>query len=250
MRRGLGIRYADLIRRADRPKGRHVSQRLIRKHVIGYVNGRPVFRVFGAQPDGDEGNESGSGEGGDSGGTGSEGSDGGEDTGSSSSGETVSKEEHERLKARMQAADKSAAEALKKVKEFEDKDKSETERLTSQVEDLTKTNADLVEENKRLRFDNAFAMQSKHSWQDPEIVLGLVRNHEAVTVEEDGTIKGLDKALEAIAKTKPYLLKSDEGGDGQQPPPASGSGTGSGKKNDPSKMDEDALRKKYPALQI
>jgi len=230
-----------------------MSQRLIRKALIGTVRGVPVYRIAGAQPDGEgeEGTTSTEGgDGGDSGDTGTGGSGEGEETGKPAEGETVSKEEYERLKARMSAADKSAAEALKKVKEYEDKDKSETERLTGQVEELTKTNADLTEENKRLRFDNAFALQSKYSWQDPEIVLGLVRGHELVSVEDDGTIKGLDKALEAIAKAKPFLLKDDEGEGSQSGAGPTGSPTGSTKKNDPSKMDADALRKKYPALNV
>ena len=230
-----------------------MSQRLIRKaHPIGIVKGVPVYRITGAQPDeGDEGNNTP--EGGATGDSG-DGDTGGEGTGGetdpSAGGETVSKEEYERLKSRMQAADKTAADALKKVKEFEDKDKSETERLTSQVQDLTEQNTALAEENKRLKFDNAFAMQSKHSWQDPEIVLGLVRNHESVSIEDDGTVKGMDKALDEIAKTKPFLLKSDEGGGDSGPSGPSGSPTGSGKKNDPAKQDAEALRKKYPALNV
>jgi hypothetical protein len=230
-----------------------MSQRLIRKNfLVGVKHGVPVYRIAGAQPEGDEGTDgTEGGDGGDSGDTG-KGTEGeGEGTGKPAEGEAVSKEEYERLKARMSAADKSAAEALKKVKEYEDKDKSETERLTGQVEELTKANADLVEQNKRLQFDNAFAMQSKHSWQDPEIVLGLVRGHEAITVEDDGTIKGLDKALEAIAKAKPFLLKDgDDTEDDASGGGPTGSATGSKKKNDPAKMDEDALRKKYPALQV
>jgi hypothetical protein len=230
-----------------------MSQRLIRKALIGTVRGVPVYRISGAQPDGEGENDNGStgDTDGDSGGEGG-GEGQGEETGKPAEGEVVSKEEYERLKARMSAADKSAAEALKKVKEYEDKDKSETERLTGQVEELSKANESLAEENKRLKFDNAFAMQSKHSWQDPEIVLGLVRSHEAVTIEDDGTIKGLDKALDAIAKSKPFLLKdSDNEDDGDSGPTGpTGSPTGSTKKSDPSKMDADALRKKYPALNV
>lgn len=255
MRRHPSVRYAGLIRSADPTERQTMSQRLIRKNLfLGYKHGVPVYRIEGAQPEGEgEGTEGSEGtEGGDSGDT--EGNEGeGEGTGKPAEGETVSKEEYERLKARMSAADKSAAEALKKVKEYEDKDKSETERLTGQVEELTNANTELVEQNKRLQFDNAFALQSKHSWQDPEIVLGLVRGHEAVTVEDDGTIKGMDKALDAIAKAKPFLLKESGDGEGASGSSGStgptGSPTGSTKKNDPSKIDADALRRKYPALQ-
>jgi hypothetical protein len=232
-----------------------MSQRLIRKSttpVIGFMKGVPVYRAFGAQPDdgdttsGDEGSTGDSGEGG----TDGEGTDSNDGSGTDANGGTVSKEEYERALARMKAADKNAADALKKVKEYEDKDKSETERLSSEVEDLKKVNEGLADENKRLKFDNAFALQSKHSWQDPEIVLGIVRNHEAVSIDDDGTVSGMEKALDAIAKAKPFLLKTEEGGGDSGPTGPSGSSTGSSKKNDPSKMDEDALRKKYPALNV
>lgn len=235
-----------------------MSLRLISKRTpIGTVHGKPVFAIFGATPEGedeDKGGEGGTGEtGGDSGADGGDGTGSDGDKPEDKGDGVISKEEYDKAIARMKAADKNNADLQKKIKEYEDKDKSETERLTGEVTTLKEQNQTLQEENKALRFDNAFALQSKHSWQDPEIVLGLVRKHDLVTVEDDGTIKGLDKALDDIAKTKPFLLKDGSGGEGgsagrQQP--VSGSGTGSGKKNDGGKMDEDALRKKYPALNV
>lgn len=219
-----------------------------KRRIIGWHNGCPVYGISGARPEGDDNTDNTDGT--DDSGDGDEGDGGtdGEDKSSEAKKEVISKEEYDALKARMVAADKNTAEALKKVKEYEDKDKSETERLSGQVEELTKANETLAEENKRLKFDNAFALNSKHSWQDPEIVLGLVRNHAEVTIEDDGTVKGLDKALEDISKTKPFLLKDKE--DTEENSSASGTSTGAGRKKDKTSVDQDSLRKKYPALNI
>lgn len=229
--------------------------RSIRKSLspIGTTShGVPVYAIFGAEPPEGDGGDNG---GNDpdkqndpdvSGGTGGDGKDG--DDPAKSGGDTISKEEYESLKARMQAADKRADEAAKKVKEYEDKDKGELEKATERVTELETALAEKDKVISDLRFDNAFALSPKHSWHDPAVVLDLVRKRDDVTIGDDGSVKGLEKALDAIAKEKPFLVKgdSDSGGDGTHG--ASGSSTGSGKKNDGKQVDEATLRRKYPAL--
>jgi hypothetical protein len=230
-----------------------MSQRLIRKtnSPIGTTSlGRVVYGIYGGDPDnpddktGDSGDGQKDGENG-SEGTGSEGQDDSAATGEAK----VSKEEIDRLTERMKAADRRAAAAEAKVKEFEDKDKSETERLTEQVTTLQSQVQERDEVIKNLRFENAFALNAKYSWHDPQVVLGLVKGRDDVTIEEDGTVKGLNKALDAIAKEKSFLVKTE--GTGGSTPPPSGSSTGSNGKNGSKNVtDAEALRKKYPALNI
>jgi hypothetical protein len=164
-------------------------------------------------------------------------------------GDTVSKEEFESLKARMAAADKRADEAAKKVKEYEDKDKGELEKATERVTELENALAEKDKVLADLRFENAFALNPKHSWQDPSLVLDLLRKRDDVTIEDDGTVKGLDKALDAIAKEKKYLLKDTDDTEDDDTPGPSGSDTGSGKRQK-TKTDEATLAKKYPALNV
>ena len=76
-------------------------------------------------------------------------------------------------------------------------------------------------------------------------------------IDEDGDVDGtaLERAIKALAKEKPFLVKKEvvEGGDdngpanGGQP---SGSKVGSGKKQTKADLDRAALEKKYPALRI
>lgn len=248
-----------------------MSLRLVSKQqgrrLIGVVNGRPVYGISGSTtPDGNGNGDGGTG--GDSGGTGDggDGSDGGDGgTGDGTDGdkpddkkgkeEPVSREEYERLKARMQASDKNNADLQKKVKEFEDKERTDLEKATNDLQSVTAERDTLAATNKGLQFDLAFALNTKHSWQDPSIVMDLVRKAEGITMEEDGTITGMTEALDKIAKDKPFLLKTTDGNDGgddngkgQQNP--SGTSTGSGKKPDGKGLDENALRKKYPALNL
>lgn len=233
-----------------------MSLRLISKSVktpVAFVNGVPVYRVFGAEGEGNDSGSGDTGDSGDSGDKGKEGTDTGSEGGDDAKGKdaVISKEEYDKVQARMQAADKRAADLEKKVKEFEDKDKSELEKAQSDLKTAQDTLAEKDKVILDLRFENAFALKTKYSWHDPEVVLGILRKRDDVEIKEDGTIEGLDKALDAIAKDKPFLVKKeddDDGGDGKGS--ASGSGTGSGRRGDQKIADEDKLRSKYKALNV
>lgn len=161
---------------------------------------------------------------------------------------TVSLTEYERLKERMQAADRAKSAAEQKVKEYEDKGKTETERLGGQVQTLTEENTSLKDRINSLLFENAFALNTKQKWHDPAVVLEIVKKRDDISISDDGTIKGMDKALEDLAKTKPFLVNGEAEESGKNDPPASGSPVGSGRKEKSGKFDDAALRKKYPAL--
>lgn len=181
-------------------------------------------------------------------------SSGGDDKDKSKSddGKKYSEAEYQSVKERMQAADRRASEAEKKVRDAEDKDRSKVEVLERDLGEAKTKITDLEKVNEDLRFANAFALSNGYTWNDPEVVLDLLRKREDVTVE-DGEVKGLEKALKDIAKKKPYLVKDgdDDGDDDKDDddedkrPPRSGSSTGSGKKKSQSKKDEAALRQKY-----
>lgn len=153
------------------------------------------------------------------------------------------------LTDRMKAADRRADAAEKKAREYEDKDKDKVEILERDLGEAQKENETLKTEIADLRFANAFALNAKYTWQDPEVVLGLLRKREDVEVQEDGSLKGLEKALDAIAKDKPFLVKDgdeedDKDDDKDGRPPRAGSKTGSTRNKD-GKVDEKAVRKKF-----
>lgn len=236
-----------------------MSQRLSKTTApIGITSkGVAVFAIRGADP-GDpddqngEGGESGSGEnGGSGGGTGSEGQNTGNNEGSGenegSTPKTYSAEEFAALEARMKAADANASKAQNALKAIEDAKKDDLTKATEKVTELESSLKEKDNTIAELRFANEFALNNSVVWHDPSLVLAQVRNRPEVTVNEDGTIKGLDAALKALAKEKPFLVKQDGETSG---PPRSGSSTGSGASGKPPKKDEAALRRKYAALNI
>jgi hypothetical protein len=222
----------------------------------GVVGGRPVWPVMGGSGEGDntdEGGADGSDKDGDDKGSGGSGDDAsGKGNGKSEGGDANAKiaalqaEKDRHYKLRMEA-EKRATEAEKFKKDLEDKDKSELEKATSELAELQKSTGSLQSENEKLRLEVAFLKDNSHKWQNPARALQLA-DLSGVTIE-DGKVVGLDKALTALAKSDPYLLKNaddedednDKGGPtGQQHNRNKGSGKGG--------ADKAALAKKYPAL--
>jgi hypothetical protein len=235
-----------------------MSQRLVHPHTGVALEplwtdkfGRVHWPILGAsEDDGEEDKD----RDGDSGADSDKDSDGGSGSSedkdkSKATGDEDLRKEAESLRERMKAADRRADAAEKRAREYEDKDKDKVEILERDLSEVTSERDTLKTEVADLRFANAFALHGKYTWQDPEIVLGILRKREEATLEDDGTIKGLDKALDAIAKEKPYLLKGngddeDDDKSDKDGPPRSGSATGS-TKNKQGKPDEQKIRKKY-----
>lgn len=234
-------------------------------------NGREIFPIAGASPDdpsNNEGGTGGSGDGGDSGGSEGQGGDnGGSGDGSGGSGEgadgnksgSVDKAEYDKVLERMKAADRNAAQALAKLKELEEKDLSEQEKIAKRLPELEQAVSKLTEENKGLKAKVAFLGLDGFSWHDPDVALGQVDLSEAIDAEGNVDKKALKKAAEDLAKNKTFLVKSSagdgKGGDGKGGQGGSGgqgsSGSnvgGGGKGGTGNGLDENALRAKYPAL--
>ncbi len=157
--------------------------------------------------------------------------------------EQVSRKEFNALMARMQAADRAKAAAEAKVKTFEDKDKTELERAAAERDEAKAETEALKESLNRSRIENAFASSKKYSWKNPETALKLA-DLSQVTIGEDGKVDGLEKALEALAKSDPYLLDTEE-----DPAPKSRTAPGgTPPKPDKNKARREELLKRYPAL--
>ena len=131
------------------------------------------------------------------------------------------------------------------LKEIEDKDKSEVERANAKMAELElkleENNAALQQE----RIEKAFLASNKYTWHNSERALALVDLADVVI--DDGKVTGLDKALEKLAKSDPYLIKTADdppNGSGPTGTPA-GSGEGKGGKG---AVDREKLMVKYPAL--
>lgn len=228
--------------RITQPVKRHPHTGIPLRPLGSRRDGSPIWPILGASED--DGNDDGDDH---------EDEDGQDDKSGSGKEEedksgTVSREEFESLKKRMQNADRRATEAEKRVKEYEDADLGEKDKALKKVAELEAEIANRDKEIADLRFANAFAMNKKYTWHDPELVLSTLRGRDDVSIDEDGKVQGLEKALDKIASEKQYLVKKDEGGDGAEGGP-SGTGLGSGRKSgDKNKATDEELKRKYPAL--
>jgi hypothetical protein len=138
-------------------------------------------------------------------------------------------------KLRTESADyrtklREAEKQLKRLAEFEDAEKkrqeaelSEKDKLEKRLADLESTNSQLSERYASARLRHAVEIAAvTMQFADPEDAYNLA-DMSGAEIAEDGKITGVKEALEALAKAKPYLIKSGNGkppGTPQGKPPA------------------------------
>ena len=135
----------------------------------------------------------------------------------------------ERLKRERRARDEKYADydelkkSAAKLKELEDKQLSEQEKKDKRIAELEKAQADWdakvkaqqAETNTRLIQAEVRVQAAQMGFTNPDDAYRLA-DLAKVEVQEDGGIKGVKKALEALKTDKPYLLASP-GGPGSPP---------------------------------
>lgn len=226
--------------------------------IAALEDGTPIYPIMGSEDDPQEGGD------GDDDEEDSEDEDGDEDESGKDKDEKPkrrpkSKETPEQMKRRLNREAKEHREAREaaeaKLREIEDKDKSELEIAKRDLAELQEKFDKVPETMNDLRIENAFLKldRDKYNWHDPEIVIGLIRKE--VEIAEDGSVDGLEDAVKALAKSKPYLLKKKDADDGEEEdkgkrrPPRGPSGASIGGPKSP-KGDQKAqraedLKKKY-----
>ena len=119
--------------------------------------------------------------------------------------ETVSKAEYDRRMAQLQAADQRRQAAENELKTLKDKDIPAMEKLQRDNVELIaraeKAEADLA----AVRVDNAFFKDNKYKWNNPATALRVL-DRSKVEIDDKGEVHGLTAALDALAKSDPYLL--------------------------------------------
>jgi len=106
-----------------------------------------------------------------------------------------------------------------KLKEHDDAEKSEVERLTAEKatleQEIVKRDEAMTDQVIRTEVERAAA---KAGVINPEAAYRLI-DHDELEYE-DGKVAGVDKALKTLLKSEPYLVRPDA----EPPPPDPGSG--------------------------
>jgi hypothetical protein len=113
------------------------------------------------------------------------------------------------LRERMKAADQRAAKFEAELKQLRDKDLPEAEKQTRELQEAQEKVTALSETNKALALKVAFLSDNTFTWHNPERAMKLV-DLSKVEIGEDGTVSGLKDALNALAKSDEYLLKTEK----------------------------------------
>lgn len=156
------------------------------------------------------------------------------------------------LQNKLALADKARVAAQTQLDALERKDKTDLENAQADIVKVTAENEALKAEVQNSKLENAFLIAGKHDWQNPGAALRLI-DRTMIMFAEDGTVTGVDKAADALAKSDPYLLKTADAGNAQggttrqTPAPPSGSQPGQGAGNNTT-PDRDRLLRKYPVL--
>lgn len=250
----------------------------LRSRPLAWIDGRPVWPFAGAEGEAEGGETGGAqggsgGTGGAQGGTTSDGSGTGGETKKDGDGErqsssdTVSRDEFERIRNQLSAADKKREEAEKRAKEFEDKDKGELEKATERADSAEKRVQALEGQLADLRLGEAMLTDPTYGadkWHDVEDVLYRLRRAvedegSAVSIAEDGTVKGVSAFLKTLATNKKHLLKTPAQGAGggasgdaanrdRRNGASEGGDGGGGRKSAVSSDRRKVLEENYPSL--
>ena len=170
---------------------------------------------------------------------------------------TVSREEFDRLRAQLAAADQKRVAAETAHAQLRDKD---VPALQKAERDLQEATAALAERDKAmttLRVENAFLLDNTHDWHDAGTAMKLL-DRSRITVDSEGNVTGMKDALTALAKAQPFLLKPAPAGDGQggagtgttPPAPAPGTAPANGgiAPTAGTTPDKAAMARRFPAL--
>jgi hypothetical protein len=155
------------------------------------------------------------------------------------------------LQTKLSLSDKARVAAQTQLDELQRREKTDLQNAQNDLTKVAAENEILKADLQNERLGNAFLTAGKHEWQNAGAALRLL-DRTMITFAEDGTVTGVDKAADALAKSDPYLLKTattETSGKQTPAPPAPPSGTqpSQGAGNSMT-SDRDRLLRKYAVL--
>lgn len=109
----------------------------------------------------------------------------------------------------VKAARRDREKLERELKQLRDKDLPEIDKLKTELSESKATLEQRDEALKQSRLELAFLRDNTYTWRNPATALKLA-DLSKVEVDDDGEVTGLKAALDALAKSDPYLLKSSD----------------------------------------
>jgi hypothetical protein len=158
--------------------------------------------------------------------------------------------ELEKQQRRANAADQNQAKLQADLKQYQDAQLSEQEKIKRDLEEANKAREQMAKEKQDLELRIAFLSDKTYEWRNPEHALRLV---DLSGVEfKDGKITGLKEAVKALADNNKYLLAEKGTGDGanggQADPPTGSTVPMTGQQPGNAAASKSAMAKQFPAL--
>lgn len=158
-------------------------------------------------------------------------------------GKTYTQAELDAITARMQAADRRASALEAERNQLRDKDLPAQEKL-QRDHDAAVERAEVAEKALTTeRMHNAFLTNAKFKWHSPEAALKLL-DTDKISIGDDGKVIGMENAIEALAKSHPFLVVT-EVEPKEEPLPGTAPGNGGSGSGQPTTK---KMESRFPAL--
>ncbi|MDW3939121.1 phage scaffolding protein [Staphylococcus saprophyticus] len=119
-----------------------------------------------------------------------------------------SKDNINSIKKELDKANEEISKRDKQITDLESK-ANDKEALEKQLEEYKNTNAEYESKMKELRLDNAIKVAVAKDAVNADHVLKLI-DKEGLELQDDGTVKGLDKRLESFKEENTHLFGADK----------------------------------------
>jgi len=194
---------------------------LLRKTPIAFIDGEPIYPIFGSDGEGNSGGEN---DDKDAGGSGSGADDDADDEGDSKEEPPTNPKEYKawlknqelsRENASRRRKNRELLDALeardKELEAIRQKDLTELQKAQTAATKAEKTILELTARLRDQQVELAFLKlpREKYDWESPAAALTLLIAEHGSDLElsDDGSVEGLDKAVKALASKHKFLLK-------------------------------------------
>lgn len=114
-------------------------------------------------------------------------------------------EKTESLQEQLDKANKELDNRDKQITDLQKAKDGDNQELKDKLANYEKENAQYKADMKELKLNNAVKLAVAKDANDADDILSLI-NKDELELQDDGKVKGLDKAIESLKESKPYLF--------------------------------------------